>query len=126
MPIYVRAGSILPMGSVLQYTGERKNDTLEVRIYSGNDAQFTLYEDEGDSYNYEKGLFSEINFRWNDVVQNLTIEKRQGEFPGMLKQRCFRIVVIGKEIIDKPGYSGAFIKQVTYDGSPLVVDASKQ
>jgi len=97
IPLFVRAGSIIPMGKLIQYTGQKPADTVEVRIYKGADGRFELYEDENDNYNYEKGLYSAIGFRWNDTTRTLTIGGRQGEFPGMLKKRIFQIVIVSPE-----------------------------
>ena len=93
IPLFVKAGSVIPMGKVIQSSAE-KSDTLEIRVYEGADARFELYEDEGDNYNYEKGLYSTITFRWDDKAQKLTISDRKGSFPGMLKNRSFTIVKI--------------------------------
>ena len=94
MPIYVREGTILPMGPALQYTDEKKADTLTLFVYRGKDAVFELYEDEGLNYNYEKGLYAKIPISYNERTGTLTIGKRSGEFPGMLKKRSFRIVPV--------------------------------
>ena len=80
------SGSIIPMGPFLQYSSEKPADPIELRIYRGADGKFTLYEDEGDSYNYEEGEYSTIPFSWNDAGHTLEIGKRSGEFPGMLKE----------------------------------------
>ena len=93
VPMFVRAGSILPLGPEMQYVGEKAWDNLEIRVYPGADGTFTLYEDEGDSYNYEKGVYSTISFSWSDKGRTLTIGQRQGEYPGMLKTRQFTIVL---------------------------------
>ncbi|NLT03287.1 MAG: DUF5110 domain-containing protein [Bacteroidales bacterium] len=93
IPLYVKAGSIIPMGPVMQHTGENKTGELEIHIYSGADASFTLYEDEGDSYRYEQGAYSTIPFAWNDKEQTLTIGKRQSSYPGMLVERELTIVL---------------------------------
>ena len=93
VPMFVRAGSILPLGPEMQYVGEKAWDNLEIRVYPGADGSFTLYEDEGDSYNYEKGVYSTITFCWNDKARKLTIGARKGEFPGMLKSRQFTVVM---------------------------------
>ena len=90
IPLFVKAGSVILMGKVIQSSAE-KSDTLEIRVYEGADARFELYEDEGDNYNYEKGLYSTITFRWDDKAQKLTISDRKGSFPGMLKNRSFTI-----------------------------------
>ena len=93
VPMFVKAGSIVPLGPVMQYVGETAWDNLEIRIYPGANASFTLYEDEGDGYNYEQGVYSTINFSWNDRSRTLTIGGRQGEYPGMLRQRQFTLVL---------------------------------
>jgi alpha-D-xyloside xylohydrolase len=91
--MFVRAGSILPLGPEMQYVGEKSWDNLEVHVYPGANGSFTLYEDEGDGYNYEKGVFSTIAFEWNDKTKTLTIGARQGSYPGMLNDRKFTIVL---------------------------------
>ncbi|MBL4561797.1 MAG: DUF5110 domain-containing protein, partial [Labilibaculum sp.] len=83
-----------------------KLDDLEIRIYPGADGEFILYEDEGDNYNYENGVFSTITFKWDDAQQTLTIAGRQGEFPGMLTKRQFRLVLVN-------GTSGAGLAEST-------------
>ena len=93
VPMYVRAGSILPLGPEMQYVGEKAWDNLELRIYPGSNGSFTLYEDEGDGYNYEKGVYSTIAFEWNDKTKTLTIGARQGSYPGMLNDRKFTFVL---------------------------------
>jgi len=96
IPLFVRAGSIIPMGPVVEWATERPADVIELRIYPGADGQFTLYEDENDNYNYEKGRSATISFSWNDSQRSLTIGDVKGAFPGMLKDRAFHIVVVGK------------------------------
>ncbi len=101
IPLYVRSGSIVPFGPKVQYSSEKPWDSLEIRIYPGEDGSFTLYEDENDNYNYESGKYSTIRFDWNDKDGVLTISDREGSFPGMLKNRKFNIVLVGKN--SKPG-----------------------
>ena len=93
VPMFVRAGSILPLGPEMQYVGEKAWDNLEIRVYPGADGSFTLYEDEGDGYNYEKGYYATITFRWNDKARQLTIGTRQGGYKGMILDRKFTIVL---------------------------------
>ena len=110
VPMFVRAGSILPLGPEMQYVGEKSWDNLELRIYPGADGSFLLYEDEGDSYNYEKGAYSTIAFQWNDRTRTLTIADRQGSYPGMLQSRQFTLVLPdGKQ------------QTVRYDGTQLTI-----
>ncbi|MEO5891519.1 MAG: DUF5110 domain-containing protein [Ferruginibacter sp.] len=75
------------MGKIVQYTSEKPMDTIEIRIYTGADAQFTLYSDEGDNYNYEKGKYQVIPFNWNEQQKTLTLGKQQGTYDGALKQQ---------------------------------------
>ncbi|MBQ3238847.1 MAG: DUF5110 domain-containing protein [Bacteroidaceae bacterium] len=97
MPLFVKVGSIIPFGPAVQYATEKAWDNLEVRVYSGADGEFILYEDEGDNYNYEKGAFSEIPFRWDNDHGTLIIGERKGKYKGMLKERKFRIHLVSKE-----------------------------
>ena len=97
IPLFIRAGSIIPYGPELQFTAEKPADPITLFVYAGANASFTLYEDEGVNYNYEQGLRSTITFDYNDQSKTLTIGKREGEFPGMLKNREFRIVQVTPE-----------------------------
>ena len=114
VPMFVRAGSILPLGPEMQYVGEKAWDNLEVRIYPGANGDFTLYEDEGDNYNYEKGQYTTIAFHWNDKARTLTIDERKGSYAGMLTKRHFTIVTPdGKQ------------KVVEYSGQKVLVSIAK-
>ena len=123
-PLYVKQGTILAMGPKLQYATEKPADPIELRIYPGADAFFVLYEDENDNYNYEDGLYATIPMIWDDASRTLTIGDREGQFPGMLEQREFRIVLVGEghgvdvEACENPDtavpYSGSSI-QVTLE-----------
>ena len=93
VPMFVRAGSILPLGPEMQYVGEKSWDNLELRVYPGANGSFVLYEDEGDSYNYEKGTYTTITFDWSDKSRTLTIGARRGSYPGMLRSRTFTVVM---------------------------------
>ncbi|WP_298110003.1 glycoside hydrolase family 31 protein [uncultured Bacteroides sp.] len=119
MPLYVKAGTILPIGPKVQYATEKKWDKLEIRIYPGRDAQFVLYEDENDNYNYEKGFYSTISFQWDDAHKTLTIGNRQGQFPGMLKSRKFNIVVVTEGHGNGDTTTDKADKTVTYKGKQL-------
>jgi alpha-D-xyloside xylohydrolase len=96
LPLYVRAGSIVPMGPAKEWSTEKSEDPIELRVYRGADGDFTLYEDENDGYNYEKGAYATIPFHWDEAKQTLTIGDRKGEFPGMLAERNFQIVLVGE------------------------------
>ena len=97
IPLFVRAGGIIPMGPDLQYADEKPADPIELRIYTGGDGSFILYEDEGDNYNYEKGVYAVIPIQWNEGDKILTIGQRKGDFPGILKERTFHIVWVSPE-----------------------------
>ena len=97
MPLYVRAGSIIPMGEAMEWTDEKPADNITFLVYAGKDAEFTLYEDDGTSYGYERGEYSSIRVRWNDESRIFSLDDRQGSFPGMLKSRTFCVSVIDPE-----------------------------
>lgn len=94
LPLFVRAGAIVPMGPEKGWSTEKPEDPIELRVYPGADGDFTLYEDENDGYNYEKGVYATIPFHWDDAKQTLTIGERQGAFPGMLTERRFQVVFV--------------------------------
>src|SRR5512141_74981 len=125
IPLYVRAGSIVPFGPELQYTTEKKPDPITLLVYAGANGSFTLYEDDGLTYNYEKGQFAKTPIHWNDATQTLTIGKREGSFPEMLVSRKFEIVLVSK---DKPvGFSFATKadRTVSYKGDEVVVKLAR-
>jgi alpha-D-xyloside xylohydrolase len=113
IPLYVKAGSIMPFGQKVQYSDEKKWDNLEIRVYQGADGEFTLYEDEKNNYNYEKGVYSTISFTWNDTKKSLTVNERKGSFPGMLTERKFKVVIVSD--------SQKFVKKVIYKGTKVSV-----
>ena len=121
IPLFVKAGSIIPWGPKVQYAAEKKWDNLELRIYPGADATITLYEDEGDGYDYEKGSYSEIHFQWNEQTRVLSIDDVKGSFPGMLNDRKFNIVVVDTHHGVGMEPSGKFNTTVRYKGKKLTV-----
>ena len=110
VPMFVRAGSILPLGPEMQYTGEKPWDNLELHLYPGADGTFTLYEDEGDTYRYEQGVYATIRFDWNDQARTLTIAERQGSYPGMLSSRQFTVIL-----------PDGTTKTISYHGHPVTL-----
>jgi alpha-D-xyloside xylohydrolase len=96
LPLYIRAGSILPLGPDEEWSTQKPADPIELRIYRGANGDFTLYEDENDNYDYEKGVYATIPLRWDDAAHTLTIGDRKGQFPGILESRSFRIVFVGE------------------------------
>src|SRR5208337_1404536 len=119
LPLFVRAGAILPLGPEEQFAAEKAADPLEVRVYRGADGDFTLYEDENDTYNYEMGAYATIGFHWDDGKQTLTIGERKGAFPGMLKDRTIRIVFVRENHGAGEGVTDAADKSVAYSGKAV-------
>ena len=110
IPLYVRAGSILPLGPDMEWSDEKPADPLELRIYPGADGDFRLYEDDGVTYAYEKGAFSVIPIHWDDASRTLTLGAREGSFPGMLRERTFELVL-----------PGGTTRSVCYEGTALTI-----
>ena len=121
IPLYVRAGSIIPMGPELQYTNEKPADPIELRVYRGKDGSFGLYEDNGQTYEYEKGQYTIIPITWSEATGTLTLGERKGAFTGMLKQRTFKIVVVGANHGTGESLTSTPDKTVQYDGSAQTV-----
>jgi alpha-D-xyloside xylohydrolase len=120
MPLYVRAGAIIPMGPVVQYATQHPDAPYEVRIYPGADGKFTLYEDDNETYAYEKGQSARYDLSWNDATRTLTVGPRRGAFAGMVKQRTLNIVVIDAAAASKEAPARA-ARTIAYRGRPLVV-----
>ncbi len=121
MPLFIRAGSIIPFGPEIQYTGEKSTDPLTLYIYAGANGSFSLYEDDGLTYDCDKGAFARISFQWDDARRTLTIGAREGKFPGMLEKRTFNVVLIAKG--KATGYSPTPTpdKTETYSGKAVKV-----
>lgn len=121
IPLYIKAGSVLPWGPKVQYSTEKNWDKLEIRIYPGANGEFTLYEDENDNYNYEKGAFATITLKWNDQSKTLTIGDRKGSFKGMLKSRTFNFVVVDAQNGTGVNQTLKFTKTLKYNGKAKAV-----
>ena len=113
LPLYVRAGSIVPIGPQRQHVDDQPDAPIELHIYPGHDGRFLLYEDEGDNYNYEHGVFSTIEIMWDNAVRRLTLGQRIGQYPGLPEQRKFRVVLHVVQSNER---------LINYDGQPIVVD----
>ena len=139
MPLYVRAGSIVPMGPEEEYATQKIADTLELRVYPGADGSFTLYEDENEGYAYESGAFASTGITWKDKTRTLTIGAAKGDFPGRLKKRLFNVVIVGDGVgvgegvtaggvagaPGKAGVGGAgavTVRKVVWQGLPVSVN----
>src|SRR3569833_2849541 len=96
MPLYIKAGSIIPMGEKMEYATQKPADNIELRIYPGADGSFTMYEDENDNYNYERGAYATFRITWKDKTRQLTISDAKGNFHGMITHRSFNVVLVNK------------------------------
>jgi alpha-D-xyloside xylohydrolase len=121
LPLYARAGSIVPMGPELQYTGEKPADPLTLWVYTGADAAFELYEDDGVSYDYEQGVFATIPISWDESAATLRIGPRTGSFPGMLEEREIRVVFVSPETPVGHSPEVPTAKVVSYDGGAVSI-----
>ncbi|SKD00749.1 alpha-D-xyloside xylohydrolase [Chitinophaga ginsengisegetis] len=119
MPLFVKAGSIVPFGPGLQYTTEKQADTLTLNIYTGADASFNLYEDEGANYNYEKGAFSIIPVKYTQATGTVTVGDRKGSFNGMLQKRTIRINIIAPNEPRRLDLDAKCDKEVVYEGRKI-------
>lgn len=121
-PLFVRAGSILPMGPILQYATENPRGPYEIRIYPGADASFTMYEDDNETYNYEKGQRVTYELNWNDATKTMAIGRRDGSYPDMTATRKLNFVLVD----GKSGESrNAEVRSVLYSGAPVTVKFSQ-
>jgi alpha-D-xyloside xylohydrolase len=121
IPVYVREGSIIPFGPELQYSDEKPAELINLYVYTGRDAQFMLYEDEGTNYNYEKGKYATIDISYDEAAKTLTIGPRKGTFKGMLKQRRFNVVVVSKDHPQPLNLENPQGQMVLYEGKEVKV-----
>jgi len=121
MPLYVKAGSIVPFGPEIQYTTQPTDGTIQLNVYTGTNGSFSLYEDENDNYNYKKGIYSTIEFSWDDANHTLTIDERKGEFPGMLKNRTINVVLVNEKQGAGIEISRTFNKKITFNGEQQII-----
>jgi alpha-D-xyloside xylohydrolase len=125
-PLYVRAGSIVPMGPVEQYATEKLDAPYEIRIYPGADASFTVYEDDNETYAYEHGQYATYQLIWNDAGKTLTIEGREGNFPAMIKSRVLHIVLTQPGMNTDIAEDSNHVRTITYSGKKTVVQLTGQ
>nr|WP_321485391.1 TIM-barrel domain-containing protein [uncultured Draconibacterium sp.] len=122
MPLFVREGSIIPIGPEIQYTDEKKGAPIDIYVYTGKDASFKLYEDEGTTYAYEGGEFSTIEFTYSEDTNQLVIAARNGEYPEMIKNREFRIIKVSREQPVAMLGNANNVKTVNYTGDEITVE----
>jgi alpha-D-xyloside xylohydrolase len=118
MPLFVKAGSIIPMSPVMQFTDEDLSAMYEIRIYPGANGSFVIYEDSGDGYDYENNQYSTIELKWNDVYQILMIGERKGNFDSMVEKRQYRVVNALNNLYVEEAYD---FKSIEYDGTQVSV-----
>ncbi len=121
MPVYVPAGSILPLGDVIQNTTQAQND-LTIYVYAGKNGIFSLYEDENINYNYEKDAFSTIEFAYNDQDKTLTIGNRKGNFNGMIKERDFNLILVEQGKPSGIDNASKNAKTIHYNGAKIEIN----
>jgi alpha-D-xyloside xylohydrolase len=121
LPLFVRAGSIVPLGPDQEWSTEKPADPIELRIYTGADVDFTIYEDENDNYDYEKGVYATIPLHWDDASRTLTIGDRKGQFPGMLDNRSFHVVFVRENHGVGENPTDEVDKVVQYSGKQIIV-----
>ena len=121
LPLFVRAGSIIPMGPTMEWSTEKPADPIEIRVYPGADGDFTLYEDENDNYDYASGKHATIQLHWDDAAKTLAFGNREGTFPGMLEKRTFNVIVVGEGRGVGIGESAAQARGVIYKGDRVVM-----
>jgi len=121
MPVFVKAGAIIPFGPELQYTSEKPADTITLNVYAGADASFDLYEDEGTNYNYEKGVYSIIPIKYNEATKTVTVGDRKGSFNGMLQKRTFKINLISANNGKALDFDAKSDKEVVYEGKKVTI-----
>ena len=122
IPVYVPEGAILPVGPEMEWSDQKKAELIDLYVYAGKDGSYTLYEDEGTNYNYEKGKYATIDIQYNDAQKTVTIGARKGSFDGMLQKRRFNVVLVnaaqGQGVrLDKAPKG----KMVSYSGKQVVV-----
>jgi len=120
MPVFVKAGSIVPIGDLVQHTQTPQTD-LTLYVYAGQSGRFTLYEDDGTSYGYEKGDYSTIDISWNEQKGELTVSDRKGQFTGMFKQRKLAVVLVDSSHPAGLDIPLVPIKQLSYEGKAIRV-----
>jgi len=121
IPVFVPEGSIIPFGPAMEWSDQKPAELINLYVYAGRDAQFTLYEDEGTNYNYERGHYATIDISYDDQARTLTIGQRRGSFKGMLKQRRFNVVLVTPDAPQPLDLQAPEGQMVTYSGKPCVV-----
>ena len=121
IPVFVREGAIIPFGPEMEWSDEKPAELIHLYIYAGTNGQFLLYEDEGTNYNYEKGKYATIDIAYDDASKTVSFGARQGQFPGMLKNRQFNVVLISKDNAKPLDLENPEGTMVNYNGKAVSV-----
>ena len=121
IPVFVREGAIIPFGPEMQWSDEKPAELINIYVYAGQNGEFQLYEDEGTNYNYEKGKYATIDIAYDDASKTLTFSARKGQFPGMLKDRRFNVVLVTKDAPKPLNLNNPEGKMVQYAGKAVSV-----
>ena len=121
VPLFVRAGAIVPVGPAIQYTGQKPDAPITVYVYPGRDGSFSLYEDEGTNYGYEKGASSRIPLTYDDATHTLHLGERRGSFPGMVEKRRFRIRLLTENARPGTEFEARADREVDYTGQAVTI-----
>jgi alpha-D-xyloside xylohydrolase len=122
IPVFVREGAIIPFGPEMEWSDEKPAELINLYIYAGKNGAFQLYEDEGTNYNYEKGKYSTIDITYDDTTKTVSIGARKGQFPGMLKNRRFNVVLMTKDAQKPLNLDNPAGKMVEYNGKAVSVN----
>ena len=121
IPVFVREGAIIPFGPEMQWSDEKPAELINLYVYAGQNGQFQLYEDEGTNYNYEKGKYATIDISYDDASRTVTFSARKGQFPGMLKQRRFNVVLVTKDAAKPLNLDNPEGKMISYSDKAVSV-----
>jgi alpha-D-xyloside xylohydrolase len=124
MPLFLRGGSILPLGPTMQWTDQKPNGPMEIRVVPGADVQFKLYQDAGDGFGYTRGEYSTITLNWDDDSRKFTIGERQGQYPGVAESFMVNVILVGEGCGVGVSTSSAHAA-VTYTGQAIEIDLSE-
>ena len=122
IPVFVREGAIIPFGPEMEWSDEKPAELINLYVYAGQNGTFQLYEDEGTNYNYERGKYATIDITYDDAARTVSFSARKGQFPGMLKNRQFNVVLISKDAPQPLNLDNPAGKLVQYNGKPISIN----
>ena len=125
IPVFVREGAIIPFGPEMEWSDEKPAELINLYVYAGQNGSFQLYEDEGTNYNYEKGKYATIDITYDDAAKTVSFSTRKGQFPGMLKNRQFNVVLISKDSVKPLNLENPEGKLVNYTGKAVSINCGE-